>query len=230
MIFNGADASGLEEDARITAMWLWTVAAGVSTDPKAVDDQQVNDDPNMRGDGSESTDDDEITSGSKGTGGFGLEYDAARKIAQGLGAHLDKLGHVVEVQGDTARLLAVAERTQYLFGKDEATKTARASRRSAKPKQLDMFGELAQAEEETSFGIGGVPSPGRTVLDKVHQAMILFGAGRADGLRRFVVEHGVGKEPAFWSLAQSLSALYPGGTDEKRWVDGVLARKRGLGF
>jgi len=31
-------------------------------------------------------------------------------------------------------------------------------------------------------------------------------------------------------LAQALSALYPPGTDEKRWVDGVLARKKGLGF
>ena len=31
----------------------------------------------------------------------------------------------------------------------------------------------------------------------------------------------------FSRLAQ---ALYPAGTDEKRWVDGVLARKKGLGF
>ena len=31
-------------------------------------------------------------------------------------------------------------------------------------------------------------------------------------------------------MAQALSALYPVNTDEKRWVDGVLARKKGLGF
>jgi hypothetical protein len=31
-------------------------------------------------------------------------------------------------------------------------------------------------------------------------------------------------------LAQALSALYPKSSDEKRWVDGVLARKKGLGF
>jgi len=31
-------------------------------------------------------------------------------------------------------------------------------------------------------------------------------------------------------LAQALSALYPTHTDEKRWIDGVLARKKGLGF
>ena len=34
----------------------------------------------------------------------------------------------------------------------------------------------------------------------------------------------------FWRFAQSLSALYPAGTDESRWVGGVLARKKGLGF
>jgi len=40
-----------------------------------------------------------------------------------------------------------------------------------------------------------------------------------------------GREHALvWKLAQSLSALYPPGTDEKRWVDGVLARKKGLGL
>jgi len=44
--------------------------------------------------------------------GFILEYDAARKIAQGLGAHLGNLGSLVEVSGDQARLLPVAERAR----------------------------------------------------------------------------------------------------------------------
>jgi hypothetical protein len=34
----------------------------------------------------------------------------------------------------------------------------------------------------------------------------------------------------FYDLHQALSALYPSSTEEKRWVDGVLARKKGLGF
>ena len=50
--------------------------------------------------------------------------------------------------------------------------------------------------------------------------------GRSEALKRFLVEDGVGHNPMYWRLAQSLSALYPSGTDEKRWVDGVLARKR----
>ncbi|MGZ3392144.1 MAG: hypothetical protein ACXVCF_21475, partial [Isosphaeraceae bacterium] len=44
------------------------------------------------------------------------------------------------------------------------------------------------------------------------------------------VLHNPAIEVRFWKLAQALSALYPRGSDEKRWVDGVLARKKGLGL
>jgi putative DNA methylase len=60
--------------------------------------------------------------------------------------------------------------------------------------------------------------------------MILFVAGRGETRRRFLVEEGTGKEVRFWKLAQSLSPLYPPGIDEKRRVDGVLARKERLGL
>ena len=40
----------------------------------------------------------------------------------------------------------------------------------------------------------------------------------------------IGKEARFWNLADSLSKLYPVSAAEMRWVDGVLARKKGLGF
>ena len=60
--------------------------------------------------------------------------------------------------------------------------------------------------------------------------MLLFGAGRTEALKWFLVDGGVGKDAQLWKLAQALSALYPSGSDEKRWVDGVLARKKGLGF
>lgn len=60
--------------------------------------------------------------------------------------------------------------------------------------------------------------------------MILFAGGRGEALRRFLVEDGAGTDARFWKLAQSLSALYPKEMDEKRWVDGVLARKKGLGL
>jgi hypothetical protein len=60
--------------------------------------------------------------------------------------------------------------------------------------------------------------------------MILFAAGRGDALKRFLVDDGIGQEANFWKLAQALSALYPASAQEKRWVDGVLARKKGLGL
>jgi len=60
--------------------------------------------------------------------------------------------------------------------------------------------------------------------------MLLFAAGRAEAMKRFLIEEGAGHDPRFWRLSQALSALYPTHTDEKRWIDGVLARKKGLGF
>lgn len=214
MIFDEAETTGLEEDARITAMWLWTLAGpGSSRGSEAEDDEPAGDDQSADGEGT--------------LAGFSLEYDAARKIAQGLGARLEALDHVVEVKGETARLLAVAERTKYLFGGAEAVP---APKRSSKKKQMSLFAELEHAAEEQGWGDVGSPKAGATSLDRVHQAMLLFASGRGEALKRFLVQEGVGQGPLFWKLAQSFSALYPSGSDEKRWVDGVLARKKGLGF
>ena len=60
--------------------------------------------------------------------------------------------------------------------------------------------------------------------------MILFATGRGEALKRFLVDDGAGNDQRFWRLAQALSALYPVSANEKRWVDGVLARKKGLGL
>jgi hypothetical protein len=68
------------------------------------------------------------------------------------------------------------------------------------------------------------------VLDRIHQSMSLFAAGRGQALKRFLVEDGAGRDERFWKLSQALSALYPSNTEEKRWIDGVLARKKGLGL
>lgn len=92
-------------------------------------------------------------------------------------------------------------------------------------------GELKELEEDSGDWAGDLSSrAGSTVLDLLHQSMILFGAGRGEALKRFLVDDGIGNNPLYWRLAQALSALYPPRTDEKRWVDGVLARKKGLGL
>ncbi len=206
MIFEGADASGLEEDARLTAMWLWTMRTDAETDTIAEGKAER-------------------------ISGYTLEYDAARKIAQGLGCHLEKLSHLVEVNGEKAVLLSAASRARYLFGKEDVdVQNKRGKKKSDQgdlfaalelPTDVEMTNEQAELER---------PVAGKTVLDQLHQAMILFGASRGQALKRFLVDDGIGNSPQLWSLAQSLSALYPPQSEEKRWVDGVLARKKGLGF
>jgi putative DNA methylase len=115
-----------------------------------------------------------------------------------------------------------------LFGKDKAEAPGRRRREAA---QLSFLEVVDQAEDRGAEWLQEtVARAGDTVLDRVHQAMLLFAAGRADALKRFVVTEGIGRDGRFWRLAQALSALYPSGSDEKRWVDGVLARKKGLGF
>jgi adenine-specific DNA methylase len=222
MIFKDADAAGLEPDARLTAMWLWTLnttsldANGSGSQDEASDGDAEEDDGGTQAKAS----------------GFVLEFDAARKIAQGLGIHLERIPSVVEVKADKARLLPVAERTKYLFGKDSAEPTTAKKKPKKKDTQLSLFAALQEADAAESVEKPELkaPQPGSTVLDRVHQAMILFAAGRGEALKRFLVEEGAGKDARFWKLAQSLSALYPAGIDEKRWVDGVLARKKSLGL
>jgi putative DNA methylase len=229
LIFKDADASGLEPDARLTAMWLWTLGGGTAQSGNG----KRTSTPDTESEDETSYDDHEISgSSSKGTfsGGFTLEFDAARKIAQGLGVHLEQCESLVEVNGDNARLLPVSERTKYLFG--QGTQVASSGgRTSRKVKQKTLFHDLDEAEAaEAGWTELKGPPPGSTVLDRVHQAMILFAANRGELLRRFLVEDGVGQDSRFWKLADNLNKLYPPGTEERRWVEGVLARKKGLGL
>lgn len=207
MIFEGADTTGFEPDARLTAIWLWTLTTESDTNADANVD----------------------TSGTPGSSeGFTLEYDTARKIAQGLGARMEQLSSVVEIKGAKATLLPVSERARYLFGSDGEQAPARRGRRS---EQLTFFEEEQVGNRDGRRGtFDSVPDVGTTTLDRVHQSMLLFSSGRGEALRSFLVDEGVGSDQQFWRLAQALSALYPPNTEEKRWVDGVMARKTGLGL
>jgi hypothetical protein len=225
LIFEDADAAGLEPDARLTAMWLWTLGGKAKDEGGRMKDEEEQEDDVEK-------DDETVNSSFRlPPSSFTLEFDAARKIAQGLGIHLEKSESIVEVKGDKARLLPVAERTQYLFGKGTEAAPTGPGRKRTKKAQKTFFEELDEAQAaEAGWGELKGPPPGSTVLDRLHQAMILFAAGRGELLKRFLVEEGIGTDARFWKLAQSFSALYPRGSEEKRWVDGVLARKKGLGL
>ena len=95
---------------------------------------------------------------------------------------------------------------------------------------MALFAEIEEVAAEQGWGDVGAPTAGTTTLDRVHQAMLLFASGRGEALKRFLVDEGIGRQAPFWKLSQALAALYPTGSDERRWVEGVLARKKGLGF
>jgi adenine-specific DNA methylase len=200
MIFEGAETRGFEDDARLTAMWLWTLP----TEKNGSDSEKST------------------------KSNFVLDYDTVRKIAQGLGGHLEKMNNLVEIKGDTVRLLPVEERTKYLFGGAELKTTKKT--KIEKSEQLTLTGEPITSKEETEIWGDMKASAGNTTLDRLHQAMLLFAADRSEALKRFLVEEGVGTDAKFWRLAQSLAALYPLNTNERRWVEGLLARKKGLGL
>jgi hypothetical protein len=206
-IFSG-DTSGFEEDARITAMWLWTLSAGANG---AIDGHE------------EEEQEDEAPAKTK-VSGFVLEYDAARKIAQGLGVSLENIPSIVEVKKDKARLLPVSERASYLLGRETV-----APRRQKKEKmrQMTLSGEVVEGTADSKAAGTGF-SAGKTMLDRLHQAMLLFAAGQGESLGAFLREQG--QDQSLWSLAQALAALYPAGSEERRWVEGVLARKKSLGI
>jgi adenine-specific DNA methylase len=221
MIFEGADATGFEEDARITAMWLWTLKTAESPALNGKNEIKEQQEEN------EDVEDEEEGSGKKKVKGFSLEYDAARKIAQGLGAHLEEMHTLVEIKKGNARLLPVSERAAYLLKSDKEKPIRRPKK---KEKQATLFPLELEGSEEPEEDFGDVAEIGKTTLDRVHQSMLLFATGQSDALKRFLVDEGIGKNAQFWKLAQALAALYPTGTEEKRWVEGVLARKKGLGL
>ena len=159
MIFTGADATGFEEDSRLTAMWLWTLTPANGQRTTGGDDDETQEDEQEGG------------KSRKKQRSYALEYDAARKITQGLGAHLEKLSSVIEIHGDTARLLSVAERTKILLGKDQADTAKGKRKKEDQQLKLDFAVELEAAESESGgWGDKSVSKVGDTVLDRLHSA------------------------------------------------------------
>ena len=114
---NGA-AGAVEEDARLTALFLWTLQ---STDGEAADAASD------EGEDEESSDEDDDEEGSsRGKAkGFTLVFDVVRRFAQPLGIELPKWeGRVIETRKGVVRLLPIAERAKQLFGEDGAQAVA----------------------------------------------------------------------------------------------------------
>jgi putative DNA methylase len=104
-------AGVLEEDARLTALFLWTLQA---TNGKNGSSPSATLGENMVHDSTE--DDQEVALKGKAKG-FSLVFDVVRRFAQPLGIELPKWeGRVIEIEKGVVRLMAVSERTKQIFG------------------------------------------------------------------------------------------------------------------
>ncbi|MBI4536779.1 MAG: hypothetical protein HY712_02345 [candidate division NC10 bacterium] len=240
---NGA-AGALEEDARLTALFLWTLEStnGDNGDPH----------PGPlplgegEGEGDEMGDDSEEATSRKRAKGFSLAFDVARRFAQPLGIHLpDWESRIIETEKGIVRLLPVSQRAKQLFGEDGAEVVADQLEQSPKSAaQLTLFPRMEtepqpvrvrgrarrgaaisdkalRTRRDLPAAARHAAQAGATTLDHVHAAMLLQAGGRTNALRA-LLEAEIQRSADFLRLANALSALYPKESEEKRLLDAML--------
>ena len=233
-------AGALEEDARLTALFLWTLQA-TAGDATGETVEQGADSPAGETTADEHADDTEGAAAGKAAS-FSLVFDVVRRFAQPLGIDLDKWEkRTIETKKGVVRLLPVAERATQLFGKQGTHAVAawleQEARAGADPLQGVLFPDpprtaaLTVRERRPRFGESGddgdfgrdrsPDAPATTTLDRVHTGMLLQAGGQTNALRA-LVQAERDRGPDFLRLANALSALYPRGSHEKRLLDAML--------
>ena len=208
-------AGALEEDARLTALFLWTLQSTETFEEYGKKEEE-----------------DEETVAKVPAKGFALPFDVVRRFAQPMGINLDAwTGRIIGQEKGVVRLLPVAERVGDLFGQDGAG--AAADWIESDPGaaiQATLFPELdaepnlrsrRRGKKSILDGDAELQTIDATTLDRVHAAMLLQASGHANALRMLIgAEQDRG--PEFLRLANALSALYPRGSQEKRLLDAML--------
>lgn len=220
-------AGALEEDARLTALFLWTLQSTKMDEKKNGNEVE---------DPADADDEDEEVPASKKGKGYSLVFDVVRRFAQPLGINLPKWEkRIIETQKGVVRLLPITERAKILFGKDGAQTVAAQLEMSptVDTLQQSLFPEYEverpkkskrKGRKKTTVDVSGDSfdaQPEATTLDRLHAAMILQASGRTNALRTFLKEE-TDRNPDFLRLANALSALYPRGSEEKRLLDAML--------
>jgi hypothetical protein len=231
---NGA-AGAVEEDARLTALFLWTLQA---TDGEGAGDAG-GDEEDEDAAGNDEDEGENEGGGSRGkVKGFTLVFDVVRRFAQPLGIDLPKWeGRVIETKKGVVRLLPIAERAKQLFGEDGAQPVAARLEQGAvlgpNPLQGILFPEMEVVPKVRRARGRGTRAGAElsdqslaaareaTTLDRVHTAMLLQAGGRTNALRALLKAEQE-RGPDFLRLANALSALYPKGSEEKRLLEAML--------
>ena len=200
-------AGALEEDARLTALFLWTLQSTEASKKNGKNEE------------------DEETVAAATSKGFNLPFDVVRRFAQPMGIDLDVwTGRIIGQEKGVVRLLPVAERARDLFGKDGAGAAAdwiesdpNASVQQTLFPELDAApkpGARRRGKKTLLTGNAELQTLDATVLDRVHAAMLLQASGHANALRALLAAE-QDRSPDFLRLANALSALYPRGQPGK---------------
>jgi adenine-specific DNA methylase len=236
---NGA-AGAVEEDARLTALFLWTLQStngeNGSSQP-AEGSAQTSGEPDEESEEDLSGADDGETTPKVKIKGYSLVFDVVRRFAQPLGIELPKWeGRIIETKKGVVRLMAVSERAKQLFGEDGADAVADwIEHDPTRPIQQVLFPEFEEEQAPKIRGRGrgrrkvtldlsaaeGDSTREATTLDRVHAAMLLQAGGQSNALRALIKAEQE-RGPDFLRLANALSALYPKNSEEKRLLDAML--------
>ena len=217
-------AGALEEDARLTALFLWTLQ---STNGNGTKEERETDENTEEDEGEETP--------KKKKQGHSLIFDVVRRFAQPLGIHLPEWeGRIIETEKGVVRLLSVKERGKQLFGEESISVAGIRIEEQARRDPQMKFDFAIQSETGTPPQIKGhrqrkkkdLPSgasakAGTTTLDRVHAAMLLQASGQTNALRALLKAE-VDRGPDFLRLGNALSALYPRESEEKRLLDAML--------
>jgi putative DNA methylase len=223
---NGA-AGALEEDARLTALFLWTLQSTNGQNGAAADPGEDAED--------DAGEEDEGAAPRGKAKGFSLVFDVVRRFAQPLGINLPLWeNRIVTTDKGVVRLLPVSERARQLFGDDGVGSAADwIEDDPVNHLQLALFPEMEQDQARRIRGRGrrkvtidssavdGESIRKATTLDRVHAAMLLQAGGQANALRALIKAE-QDRGPDFLRLANALSALYPITSEEKRLLDAML--------
>lgn len=231
-VLGDAETEGFEEDARMTALFLWTLQ---STKPVGNGEEKTEITDNEE---DEPNDDENEPKAKKAKAGFSMPFDTFIRLTRPMGIHYPALeGRVIDIEKGVVRLLPVRERSDQLLGEaatrpgleislDDvwqmelglATKRQDEAAVPPRPKRGQNAKAVpGQAQGEATF----------TALDRIHRAMLLFAQGRSTLLRQ-VLENELRQGKRFERLALSLNSLYPAGSDERRMLEGVQAAMRGI--
>jgi hypothetical protein len=220
-------AGALEEDARLTALFLWTLQ---STNGNGAREKKDNDE--------DIEEDEEEETPKKKKQGYTLIFDVVRRFAQPLGIHLPEWeGRIIETEKGVVRLFSVKERAKQLFGEESISVAGiRIEEQARRDPQMKFdFAVGAEAgvvpkikgrrskSPPPPFAKGGKEGIKRetTTLDRVHAAMLLQSSGQTNALRALLKAEQE-RGPDFLRLANALSALYPKDSEEKRLLDAML--------